>query len=80
MLPGCRAVGEEAASRAYLDQVRDRFNNPYLAHRIADIAQNHQEKRQRRFLPVVDLAGALGLGLAQKRLRQALGLTALGMP
>lgn len=76
VLPVFRALGEEAQSRAYLDQVRDRFNNPYLAHRIADIAQNHGEKKRRRFLPVVDLAGELGLGLAQTRLRDALGLTA----
>jgi tagaturonate reductase len=79
VLPVFRALGEEAQSRAYLAQVRDRFNNPYLAHRIADIAQNHEEKKQRRFLPVVDLANELGLGLAQSRLRAALGLAAQGM-
>jgi len=79
VLPVFRALGEEPESRAYLDQVRERFSNPYLAHRIADIAQNHEEKMRRRFLPVVDLAGQLGLGLAQSRLRDALGLTAQGM-
>jgi tagaturonate reductase len=76
VLPVFGALGEEAASRAYLGQVWDRFNNPYLAHRIADIAQNHGEKKRRRFLPVVDLADQLGLGLAQNRLRDALGLAA----
>lgn len=79
VLPVFHALGEEAESRAYLDQVRDRFNNPYLAHKIADIAQNHGEKKRRRFLPVIELASQLGLDLAQTRLREALGLTVLGM-
>ncbi len=79
VLPVFGALGEEASSRDYLGQVRDRFNNPYLAHRIADIAQNHDEKKRRRFLPVVELAAGLGLGLAQHRLREALGLPANGM-
>ena len=70
------ALGDGAASRAYRDQVRERFDNPYLAHRVADIAQNHEEKKRRRLLPVVDLAAKLGLGLAQPRLRAALGLAA----
>jgi tagaturonate reductase len=69
----CR-LGEEDASRAYLAQVRDRFNNPYLAHRIADIAQNHDEKKRRRFLPVVTLARELGLDIKQPRLCGALDL------
>jgi tagaturonate reductase len=73
VLPVFRALGEEDVSRAYLAQVRDRFNNPYLAHRIADIAQNHEEKKRRRLLPVVRLAGELGLTLPQARLHAALG-------
>jgi tagaturonate reductase len=72
VLPVFRALGEEEVSRAYLEQVRDRFKNPYLAHRIADIAQNHEEKKRRRLLPVVTLARELGLDLAQPRLRAAL--------
>jgi tagaturonate reductase len=73
VMPVFAALGEEDASRAYLDQVRDRFSNPYLAHRIADIAQNHGEKKRRRLLPVVELARQLGLGMAQPRLCAALG-------
>jgi tagaturonate reductase len=73
VMPVFAALGEEEASRAYLDQVRDRFSNPYLAHRIADIAQNHGEKKRRRLLPVVELARQLGLGTAQPRLCAALG-------
>jgi tagaturonate reductase len=72
VLPLFRAMGEEASSLAYLAQVRERFGNPYLAHRIADIAQNHEEKKRRRLLPAVALAEKLGLGIAQPRLRAAL--------
>lgn len=73
VLPVFHALGELAESLAYLDLVKDRFNNPFLAHRIADIAQNHDEKKRRRFLPVVELARELGLDLPQVRLREALG-------
>jgi tagaturonate reductase len=72
VLPVLRAVGDEEASRAYLVQVRERFGNPYLAHRLADIAQNHEQKKLRRFQPVVSLARELGLDLPQQRLRAAL--------
>jgi tagaturonate reductase len=71
-----RALGEEEASRSYLTQVRERFGNPYLAHRLADIAQNHEDKKVRRFQPVVALAHELGLDIAQPRLRTALGMVA----
>jgi tagaturonate reductase len=65
-------AGEEASSLAYLDQVRGRFCNPYLAHRLAGIAQNHEEKKRRRLPPAVALAEKLGLGIAQPCLRTAL--------
>ncbi|RFP17859.1 mannitol dehydrogenase family protein [Duganella sp. BJB488] len=72
VLPVFDALGEADIARAYLAQVRDRFTNPFLAHRLADIAQNHEQKKQRRLLPVVELAAEQGLALAQPRLRAAL--------
>jgi tagaturonate reductase len=72
VLPVFDALGEADISRAYLAQVRDRFTNPFLAHRLADIAQNHEQKKQRRLLPVVELARELRLPLAQPRLHAAL--------
>jgi len=69
VLPVFRALGEEAETRAYLVQLRDRFNNPYLAHQLSDIAQNHQQKIARRIQPVIDLAAKLGLDLPQPALR-----------
>ncbi|MYM95491.1 mannitol dehydrogenase family protein [Duganella vulcania] len=72
VLPVFDALGEADIARAYLAQVRDRFTNPFLAHRLGDIAQNHEQKKQRRLLPVVALAAEQGLSLAQPRLRAAL--------
>lgn len=74
VLPVFDALGaaEGQAARAYLAQVIDRFSNPFLAHRIADIAQNHAEKKLRRLAPVVALAQQLQLAIVQPRLRAAL--------
>jgi tagaturonate reductase len=76
VLPVFDALGEAEIARAYLAQVRDRFCNPFLAHRLADIAQNHEEKKRRRLLPVVALANQMQLPLAQPRLRAALKIAA----
>lgn len=74
VLPVFDALGDGPAARAYAGQVRERFANPFLAHRLADIAQNHDEKKRRRLLPVVALAERMQLRLPQERLRAALGL------
>lgn len=72
VLPVFSALGEEVVARDYLEQVRERFRNPFLAHRLSDIAQNHAEKKNRRFTPVIALAAQLGLQIPQRRLRAAL--------
>lgn len=72
VLPLFAALGEGQASGDYLQQVRDRFNNPFLAHRLADIAQHHAQKKQRRIGPLLALAAQLGLALPQRRLRAAM--------
>jgi len=36
--------------------VRERLMNPFLAHRLADIAQNHAQKKSRRIGALIDLA------------------------
>ncbi|MDO6587109.1 mannitol dehydrogenase family protein [Salipiger sp. 1_MG-2023] len=48
VLPGfaLRGLGDEA--RAYMSVTLERFANPFLDHRIADIAQNHAQKLERR--------------------------------
>ena len=72
VLPVFDALGQQDVASAYLDDVRDRFENPFLAHRLVDIARNHAEKKQRRFRPVIDLARELGVRVEQVRLLQAL--------
>jgi tagaturonate reductase len=74
ILPLFEALGLLAEAETYLIELRERLLNPYLVHRLADIAQNHAQKKQRRFTPVVALADELGLGLAQPRLRGALAI------
>ncbi|KAA6174066.1 mannitol dehydrogenase family protein [Pseudomonas marginalis] len=72
VLPVFEALGQLPAAQAYLVNVRDRLLNPFLQHRIADIAQNHQEKKRRRMRPLVDLATRVCPSLVQQRLNDAL--------
>ncbi|MDR5737398.1 MULTISPECIES: mannitol dehydrogenase family protein [unclassified Caballeronia] len=72
VLPVFTALGQHDVAAEYLASVRDRFENPFLVHRLSDIARNHEEKKMRRFQPVIDLARELKLDIGQKRLRDAL--------
>ncbi|NML32329.1 mannitol dehydrogenase family protein [Paraburkholderia antibiotica] len=72
VLPVFDALGQGDDARAYLDEVRERFENPFLDHRLADIARNHAQKKQRRFRPVIELARELGVRIGQPRLHAAL--------
>ena len=70
--PVFAAIGKRKAAEDYLVALRERLLNPFLAHRLADIAQNHAQKKQRRFAPIVALAAQHGLALPQPQLRAAL--------
>lgn len=72
VLPVLDAEGSGAEARAYLEELRDRLLNPFLHHRLSDIAKNHQEKKLRRMAPVVKRAVELKLAIAQPQLRSAL--------
>ena len=48
VLPGFALKGMGAQAEAYAATTLDRFRNPFLNHRIADIAQNHATKVERR--------------------------------
>ena len=72
VLPVFDALGQGARALAYLVELRARLLNPFLAHRVSDIAKDHALKKQRRFAPVLALAGELGLTLAQPWLRAAM--------
>ncbi|HEY0820710.1 MAG TPA: mannitol dehydrogenase family protein, partial [Rhizobacter sp.] len=77
VLPVFDALGEREQALGYLEALRDRLLNPFLAHRLADIAQNHEQKKQRRFAPAVALAREHGLSIRQPRLHAALQSTTL---
>ncbi|MBP2509228.1 tagaturonate reductase [Agrobacterium tumefaciens] len=72
VLPVFAAEGMGDEAQAYIGQLRERLRNPFLAHRLADIAGNHDEKKCRRFAPVIAAAERLGLSLPQTKLRAAL--------
>ncbi|WP_110686707.1 mannitol dehydrogenase [Salinicola aestuarinus] len=54
-----------ATLETYRDVTLERFANPYLDHRLADIAQNHATKLERRIKPVIEMAEAAGLPTPQ---------------
>lgn len=59
VLPGFAARGI-AEAPAYAQTTMDRFSNPFLDHRLSDIAQNHAEKIQRRIRAFLDWSGVKG--------------------
>lgn len=76
VLPVFDAQSQGVEARAYLVDVRERLLNPFLAHRLADIAQNHAQKKLRRFASLIEAADRLGLRGGQARLRAALASAA----
>lgn len=56
VIPGFAAKGMEADARAYVQITMGRFLNPYLEHRVADIATNHAVKVERRIAAFLDWA------------------------
>jgi tagaturonate reductase len=76
VLPVFAGLGMAKAARAYHATVMDRFLNPFLDHRLAEIFINHEAKKQRRFGGLIDLARANGLRVSQPRLTAALGRAA----
>ncbi|WP_159995309.1 mannitol dehydrogenase family protein [Roseomonas sp. 18066] len=54
VLPGFAAHGMGDEARAYVATTLDRFRNPFLEHRVADIAQNHALKVERRIAAFID--------------------------
>lgn len=68
--PVFAALGMRETAERYVDSVRERLLNPYLAHRLADIATNHREKVARRIAPLLALADSLALPAGQPGLRR----------
>ncbi|CUX30373.1 MULTISPECIES: mannitol dehydrogenase family protein [Agrobacterium] len=72
VLPVFATEGMGGEAQTYIRVLRERLRNPFLAHRLADIAGNHDEKKRRRFVPVIAAAERLELKLPQSKLRAAL--------
>ena len=64
VIPGFAARGMEEAATAYVATTMERFLNPYLDHRIADIAQNHAVKVGRRIAAFLLWVAETGKNLA----------------
>lgn len=57
IVPGFARRNMETEARAYILQTLERFENPFLDHKLSDIAQNHAEKIRRRFQGFLDWSG-----------------------
>jgi tagaturonate reductase len=54
VLPGFALQGMGGEAERYAKTTLERFNNPFLEHRLADIAQNHAVKIQNRIAAFID--------------------------
>jgi tagaturonate reductase len=72
VLPVFAGIGMGREADPYRDTVIERFSNPFLDHRLADIHDNHDAKKRRRFGGLIELAEANGVRIKQPRLRAAL--------
>jgi tagaturonate reductase len=72
VLPGFerRGMGEEA--QTYVATTLERFRNPFLEHRLADISQNHAVKKVNRIAAFIDWVREKDPGFAALRLRRVL--------
>ncbi|MEO6608044.1 MAG: mannitol dehydrogenase family protein [Aestuariivirga sp.] len=53
ILPGFAAHNMVAAATDYVKTTVERFENPFLNHRLSDIAQNHAQKIERRMVDFI---------------------------
>ncbi|RDW14077.1 mannitol dehydrogenase family protein [Paracoccus thiocyanatus] len=63
VLPGFAWRGMAGPARDYLATTMERFDNPFLDHRLSDIAQNHPAKVQRRIGGFLDWVAGGGLSM-----------------
>jgi tagaturonate reductase len=63
ILPGFAAHNMGPAATDYVKTTVERFENPFLNHRLSDIAQNHGQKIERRFVDFMSWAKARNAAL-----------------
>lgn len=73
VLPAFKAAGEGDGVEDYIAATLERFANPFLNHRLQDIAQNHAEKLERRITAFLDWARAKGDVSAKPELEKVTG-------
>ncbi len=73
VLPGFERMGMGAQARAYLSVTLDRFRNPFLDHRLADISQNHNAKIENRVVAFISWVRSRDPEFSAPRLRAAMG-------
>jgi len=72
ILPVFTGIGMGGEAAAYRATVTERFSNPFLDHRLAEIFINHEAKKERRFGGLIELAETNGVRIRQPRLKAAL--------
>jgi tagaturonate reductase len=72
VLPVFAGIGMGGEAGAYRATVIERFSNPFLDHRLAEIFINHHAKKERRFGGLIELAETNGVRIRQPRLGAAL--------
>ncbi|PVB60106.1 mannitol dehydrogenase family protein [Labrenzia sp. 011] len=75
VIPGFAAHGRKQEAERYAVTTIDRFKNPFLDHRLADIAQNHREKTDRRIASFLSWARKADPALEMPRLDAAVQAT-----
>jgi len=73
VLPGFALHGMGGEAERYVATTLERFNNPFLEHRLADIAQNHAVKIQNRIAAFIAWARQRDPNFAAPRLSTLLG-------
>ncbi len=76
VLPVLATLGLADLAADYRKTTLDRFRNPFLRHRLAEIAVNHATKKQRRMAPLLAFAAERAPHLPLRRLREAVASTA----
>jgi tagaturonate reductase len=72
VLPGFTRRGMSEEAQRYVATTLERFRNPFLEHRLADIAQNHAMKKTNRIAAFIDWVREKDPGFAAPRLSKVL--------
>ena len=68
IIPGFEARRMGAAATDYVKTTVERFENPFLNHRLSDILQNHRQKIVSRMVDFIRWVGAVNPALSFKSL------------